>query len=368
MAYVSMLFLISGCLLKDFDPATWTPVYPELELSDNVLVFTSDQSVAPIAVMSNSDNISLMVQDSWINASIIDDSIYVKVMPNINVEQRSTQIAVSAKLGAESLTKHLSVVQMGGYWDIVGGMSAYWNHDVSDDQKEVLDNMINNMVYVRGGTVELGYRLNLNEEDGLILEVSKELAAKDYPVRTESLGDYYINKYEVTQKEWSAVMGTSPSYFKGEDLPVENISWYDAMDFIVKLQSLLKVSNYNFSLPTEEQWEYAAKGGEFSNGYLYAGSDDWTEVAHNAGYAQLDPSSPLYTTIKVGSKKPNELGLYDMTGNVEEMCLGFYNEYHVCRGGSYCYPVPALHCYFRSIVGGTWEEFQGFRIVLNICD
>jgi len=116
---------------------------------------------------------------------------------------------------------------------------------------------------------------------------------------------------------WQAVMGTNPSNFKGDNMPVENVSWKDCQEFIGKLNGL---TNKKFRLPTEAEWEYAARGGNKSRGYKYAGSDSIDDVAwYDMNGEEI--------THPVASKQPNELGIYDMTGNVYEWCSDWYGIY-----------------------------------------
>lgn len=151
-----------------------------------------------------------------------------------------------------------------------------------------------------------------------------KLASDMVYVETDS-GYFYICKYEVTQALWKEVMGENPSEMQGDELPVEQVSWNDCQVFIGKLN---KLTGKHYRLPTVAEWVYAYRGGKYSKGYQYSGSDDIDEVAWYADNSD-GKSHP------VGQKQPNELGLYDMSGNVWELCQDLHGQDRDCRGGSW---------------------------------
>ncbi len=154
--------------------------------------------------------------------------------------------------------------------------------------------------------------------------------------------DYYIGKYEVTQALWKAVMGNNPSNFKGDNLPVEMVSWDECQEFISKLNS---ITGKTFRLPTEAEWEYAARGGKKSRGYQYSGSNNLADVAW---YEDNSGSK----THAVGSKQANELGIYDMSGNVWEWCQDWKGSY---SSSSQVNPTGANSGSNRVYRGGGWS-------------
>ena len=210
------------------------------------------------------------------------------------------------------------------------------------------------MVNVRGGEFVMG--------DGGIFSDNRR-----HNVRVD---DFAIGKYEVTQELWEAVMGNNPSYFKGARRPVESVSWDDCMAFIDKLNALTGAS---FRLPTEAEWEFAARGGNSSRGYRYSGSDS---IGNVAWYEDNSGSQ----THDVGLKSPNELGIYDMSGNVWEWCNDWYGSYssssqtnpkgpgsgsnRVSRGGSCCNYASYCRVSYRYIY--TPDE-SDLNIGLRLC-
>jgi len=219
------------------------------------------------------------------------------------------------------------------------------------------------MVFAEGGTFIMGE--TLEQGDG-------HDNAK--PVHQVTLSDFYIGKYPVTQMQWCAVMGNNPSGFTGEDnLPVERVSWNDAQEFIKRLNGLI---GGNYRLPTEAEWEYAARGGKQSGGYKYSGSNTIDEVAW------YKDNSEGFKTRPVGKKRANELGIYDMSGNVFEWASDLYGDYasspqtnpkgpimgsyRVSRGGSWFFPAQLAQVSARfSYAPDTRFGFIGFRLALN---
>jgi len=258
------------------------------------------------------------------------------------------------------------------------------------------------MVFIPGGSFQMGSTGDKSDET---------------PMHTVTLSGFYMGKYEVTQAQWKAVMGSNPSYFTSspatgeiqDDCPVENVSWYDVIVFCNKLSMMegltpaYRIPGFNstdpvdwgsvptssdntwdaveivdgstgYRLPTEAQWEYAARGGNGSPGnFTYAGSDTIDNVAW-----YLDNSGNK--THEVGKKAPNGLGLYDMSGNVFEWCWDWYGSYsssaqtdpigtsfgsdRVERGGSWGSDAEYVRSAYRGIYYPNCRlNFIGFRLV-----
>ena len=215
------------------------------------------------------------------------------------------------------------------------------------------------MVAVEGGTFTMG----ATSEQG------SDAGGDEKPAHEVTLSDYYIGQTEVTQALWKAVMGGNPSFFKGDNLPVESVSWDDCQEFIQKLNQL---TGKQFRLPTEAEWEYAARGGRKSRGYKYAGGNDIGLVAWYDGNSGNG-------TYPVATKQANELGIYDMSGNVWEWCSDWYGDYQsssqsdpqgpssgfgrVDRGGG-CYD-GARNCRV-SVRGNDTPDFRGNLLGLRL--
>lgn len=215
------------------------------------------------------------------------------------------------------------------------------------------------MVPVEGGTFTMGVT---SEQGGYAGDKAHQV----------TLSDYYIGQTEVTQALWKAVMGSNPSNFAGDNLPVENVSWNDCQVFIQKLNQL---TGKQFRLPTEAEWEYAARGGRKSRGYKYAGGNDIGSVA----WYDVNSGTGTHPVHPVAAKQANELGIYDMSGNVWEWCRDWYGDYQsssqsdpqgpssgsirVNRGGScYCNAVDCRVSYRNCLTPDILFSDLGLRL------
>jgi formylglycine-generating enzyme required for sulfatase activity len=217
--------------------------------------------------------------------------------------------------------KSVSITQTGGEtsFSLSFGLQTFTEtvKDVSFD-----------MIAVKGGTFSMGSE---SEENRAL------------PIHYVTLSDFTIGKTEVTQALWTAVMGNNPSNFKGDNLPVETVSWNDCQDFLEKLNYL---TGKTYRLPTEAEWEFAARGGVSSHSTIYSGSNNIADVAW---YGDNSGSQ----TQTVAGKKANELGLYDMTGNVWEWCSDWYDTYF---GSTQTNPSGASSGTSRSYRGSAWRS------------
>lgn len=192
------------------------------------------------------------------------------------------------------------------------------------------------MVKVEGGSFFMGATTDQGEN----------VDEDEKPVREMEMSTFYIGQTEVTQELWVAVMGDNPSEFIGGNHPVEEVSWEDCQQFVFRLSQL---TGENFRLPTESEWEYAARGGQKSNLHIFSGSNNLDDVA----WYWLNSNG---TTHPVATKKPNELGLYDMSGNVLEWCQDIYCRYDA---------IASIESASRVVRGGSWMFDSNYCRVAN---
>ena len=217
------------------------------------------------------------------------------------------------------------------------------------------------LVFVEGGSFTMG----CTEEQ------EAECFAPEKPAHPVFVHAYSMCKYPVTQRQWKALMGKNPSYVQNDDAPVTNVSWNDVQTFIKKLNDFLGKS---YRLPTESEWEYAARGGVLSEGKKYSGGDD----LYYLGWYKDNGEGAVHDA---GKRKPNELGIYDMSGNVWEWCQDYYGAYvdvnkenpsgpskglsRVIRGGCYNDDTNVCTVYVRGRLSPEQRQAHtGFRLFL----
>ncbi len=263
--------------------------------------------------------------------------------------------------GTNPITKEVGI-QVGKSETINFEVSAASQQNNSAENNSNL--LLPEMVFVQGGTFTMG----CTAEQGI------DCLENEKPTHLVTLSSFYIGKYEVTQAQWEAVIGSNPSNFKGcANCPVENVNWNDCQEFIQKLNAK---TGKTYRLPTEAEWEYSSRGGSSSHGYKYAGSNDLEAVA----WYGVNSASKTHL---VGQKRPNELGIYDMTGNVFEWCsdrFGNYGSspctnpqgpasggYRVLRGGALRSIPQICRVSYRNnyFIPDLRHSSLGFRLVLE---
>lgn len=257
--------------------------------------------------------------------------------------------------------------------DDINGILIHWadTMDISDEQKIVVRNLVANMVSVSGGTFRMGAQNSDPQSDNY----DAEARDNENPVHEVTLSNYYIGKFEITQREWRTIMGDEldwpEQYGRGDDSPAYNVSRTEALRFVEKLSAMTRLP---FRLPTEAQWEYAARGGNRSLHLRYSGSNDVDEVA----WHKENANGSLHP---VGGKLPNELGLHDMSGNLWEWCSDTYGQYpstpqtdpladsgslFVLRGGAWTYfPTYCRVTCRDSYSGDDASVSVGFRVAME---
>lgn len=262
--------------------------------------------------------------------------------------------------------------------ETINGFDINWTGDLGKKEKDAVRDMISNMVKVETGTFYMGAQKDSVE----YYCYDEEATSIEGPVHEVTVSEFYINRYEVTQLLWEAIMGETPNdendmqwedeFGKGDNYPAYRISYDEVETFIGKLN---EYTGLRFSLPTEAQWEYAAKGGKNTYYELYAGGYNVLEVAW------IDSNSDKCS--EVGKKNANGLGLYDMSGNVWEMCQDWYYDYteeavtdpvgeeynqgyKVFRGGSWNTNAQQARVTARYRQGIHYRDYNtGFRLVIE---
>lgn len=252
------------------------------------------------------------------------DGNYVGVSP-LNATMSLGEHNVKAVRDGKETSKKIIVAQTGGDTSVKLSFEL-------ENKTFTVNGVSFEMIAVKSGTFTMGGTT----------EQGSDAESDEKPTHSVTLSDYYMGKFEVTQELWQAVMGSNPSSFKGNNLPVESVSWNDVQEFITKLN---QKTGANFRLPTEAEWEYAARGGNKSKGYKYSGSNNINDVAWYTSTTNDSGTKP------VGTKTPNELGIYDMSGNVYEWCHDWHGGY---SSGSQTNPTGPSSGPLRVGRGGSW--------------
>lgn len=312
-----------------------------LNIEQNTILADCLGNELVIEVKSNTNWTIKNVSD-WITTDKKDSShIALSVERNYNLSDRSDTITIQAGDAQSTI--------------IVNQEASPWYHSIE-------------MISVKGGNFTMGAQ-NQHEDKPNYDEYAYSIES---PTRNISIKDYYISKFEISQVQWREAMGYNPSSIQGDFLPVEMVSWEDTQEFISILND---ITGLNYRLPTEAEWEYAARGGAKSLNYLYSGAS----VLSLCGWYYANSNT---STHNIGEKSPNELGVYDMSGNVREWCQDWHDYYDdtdldnpigptmgikkVNRGGAW--NTPAINCR-NSYRGANLpdEVFSdlGFRLVLD---
>lgn len=330
----------------------WLEAYPEYKSKFPDLLKAVSALISPIHIEAEK-------QEDHGNGeyNIITDDTPISSSDEVSAPTKTTKNFDESKSSALNTSQDIH------------NFSPQWSPEATDEEKEAILNILRNMVYVEGGTKLLG----ATEEQ------LKWAKSDEKPTHTVELSSFWMNKFTVTQDEWTAIMKSNPSKYRGTKLPVERVSLIDCRMFVKRL---IELSNINFALPTESQWEYAARGGVKSEGYIYSGSNVLKEVGW--GFWNGDNC-----TQTVGLKKSNELGLFDMSGNVAEWCDEVKGKYHreliknphnhykpkfwnensyIYRGGDFLSTKKCRVAYRASATADNKSDTRGLRLVINIID
>ena len=355
---------VTGTLWIDESPLPGVNYYKVKAIGHGLESAESGETAVANYVLDTPQNVTLIYDEEQNVVHVQWDEVKYATTYNVyrSNDEEETYTLVASDITTTTWTD--SSPELWNYYqvravnnDIVSSVSETVEGGQGNATKEITVNGVTfKMIKVSGGTFQMG---------------STSGGSDEKPVHSVTLSDYYIGETEVTQELWQAVMGSNPSLFKGNKRPVEQVSWFDCQTFIQKLNQL---TGQNFRLPTEAEWEFAAKGGTQSQGYTYSGSNTIDDVAWY-------DSNSSGKTHEVATKAPNELGIYDMSGNVWEWCQDWYGSYssfaqtnptgpssasrRVGRGGSwyngatYC---RSAHRFRHGPSGGVY--YLGLRLAL----
>ena len=315
-------------------------------------------------------------------------SAHAQIVTNVRAEQKGVDIVISYFLESDSLSEVALFLSLdnGLSWSkALDNVSGDVGKVINSGEKQIVWSVLENRLQLLGDSIKFKVDASGRKyfepemvlvEGGAFQMGSYKGDADESPVHNVALSTFYIGKFEITQSQWDAIMGNNPSSFSDcHNCPVEQVSFEDIRVFI---QNLNSKTGKSYRLPTEAEWEYAAKGGRKIKGYVYceySGSNYLDSVSWNS-------ENSARKTHPVGLLKPNELGIFDMSGNVKEWCSDWYGNYkfesvtnphgsaanstsRVLRGGGW--NSQSEDCRVTARTGTfpiNWNNDYGFRLVL----
>ena len=327
MAALLLAVLVGACSrngvpFSDDNDDNPTPVDEALSVDQTTFDFEADSETITVTVTANVTwRVASNTASEWLTATKTNDNtLSLKTTSNNTIQSRSGEVTIRGNNKTISLT--VTQAPANGEMFTVNGVQF-------------------KMIRVEGGTFTMG----ATNEQGTDAE------SNERPVHSVTLSTFFMGETEVTQELWQTVMGSNPSAIEGPKKPVEQVTWNECQEFIIKLNQL---TGKAFRLPTEAEWEFAARGGNKSELFKYAGSNLIDNVAwYRTNSLEVGKNSPDYGTHDVATKKANELGFYDMSGNVWEWCSDWFGSYSASQQKNPTGAETGTHRVFR---GGSWGD------------